>query len=233
MPEKLSGKLIVFEGGEGSGKSTQLQLLSAWLQVHPGLLKLQRRGLVSDIVITREPGGTPLGTRLRHLLLEANDDGSEIAPTTELLLYAADRAEHVESFMRPALDQGCWVLCDRYIDSTVAYQGYGRGLSLDLIEQLNAIATSGLQGDLTLWLKLEATIGLARTRQRGHANRMEGCALEFHQRVYAGFEAVAQRYPERVATVTATGSLAEVSARIQAVVESKLYQWYTPYLTDS
>jgi dTMP kinase len=122
---------------------------------------------------------------LRRLLLH-QETGWRLASRTELLLYAADRAQHVEECIKPALAAGCWVLCDRFVDSTIAYQGYGRGLDLALIEQLNHIATGGLVADLTLWLKLDAATGLARTRQRGQADRMEATEVAFHQRVQTG-----------------------------------------------
>jgi dTMP kinase len=149
----------------------------------------------------------------------------------ELLLYAADRTQHVEEVIKPALAQGCWVLCDRFIDSTVAYQGYGRGLDLALIDELNQVATGGLVPDLTLWLKLDAATGLARTRQRGAADRIEQADLAFHRRVQQGFEALAAQHPERIVAIDATGSVDAVAAEIFAVVERYWQQWYAPSLT--
>jgi len=123
----MQGKLIVFEGVEGSGKSTQLPKLQTWLQEQPLFQKLQSAGIIPAVVITREPGGTRLGQSLRTLLLDGPSEVS-LGARAELLLYAADRAQHIEEVIRPALAAGSWVLCDRFIDSTVAYQGYGRGL---------------------------------------------------------------------------------------------------------
>jgi dTMP kinase len=143
-----------------------------------------------------------------------------------LLLYAADRAQHVAESLRPALAEDCWVLCDRFVDSTLAYQGYGRGLNLDLIQQLNHIATGGLQADLTLWLKLDVRIGLQRSQRRGALDRMEQADLAFHQRVQAGFETLAQMQPERIVAVNAEAAEAEVAHQIQSIVESKLAAWY-------
>ncbi|MGG6240081.1 dTMP kinase [Nodosilinea sp. AN01ver1] len=226
----MPGKLLVLEGVEGCGKSTQLQILYAALREHRGMRQLQQRGLIPRILTTREPGGTELGLELRQLLLGDRGEAA-MASRAELLLYAADRAQHVEELIKPALAEGCWVLCDRFIDSTVAYQGYGRGLDLALIEQLNQVATGGLVPDLTLWLRLDAEVGLARTRQRGRADRMEQADLAFHQRVQGGFEALAQQQPERIVAIDAMGGVDTVAREIFAVVEGYLQQWYAPSLT--
>ncbi|WOD41275.1 dTMP kinase [Nodosilinea sp. E11] len=226
----MPGKLVVFEGVEGCGKSTQLKGLHAALQASDRLRQLQRQGVVPALLTTREPGGTELGLGLRQLLL-GYQGTAPMASRAELLLYAADRAQHVEEVIKPALAQGCWVLCDRYIDSTVAYQGYGRGLDLALIDQLNAVATGGLVPDLTLWLKLDAATGLARTQQRGAADRMEQADLAFHQRVQRGFETLATQHPDRIVAIDAAAPVEAVAADIFAVVEGYLQQWYEPNLT--
>ncbi|MBE9109954.1 dTMP kinase [Nodosilinea sp. LEGE 07298] len=226
----MPGKLLVFEGVEGCGKSTQLNILHTALLKNRGLQQLQQQGIVPRLLTTREPGGTALGLRLRQLLLD-EQGGALMASRAELLLYAADRAQHVEEVIKPALAKGCWVLCDRFIDSTVAYQGYGRGLDLALIDQLNQVATGGLVPDLTLWLKLDAEVGLARTRQRGTADRMEQADLAFHQRVQAGFEVLSQQHPERIEAIDAMGAVDAVASEIFAVVEGYLQQWYAPNLT--
>lgn len=221
----MLGKLIVLEGGEGCGKSTQLSCLEQWLTTTPQWQTLLAAGRVQGLLSTREPGGTDLGKALRQILLGQGSD-MDIGPQAELLLYAADRAQHVTEFIKPALAAGYWVLCDRYIDSTVAYQGYGRGLDLALIEQLNTIATGGLGGDLTLWLEIEAEAGLERTRQRGTADRMEQADLEFHQRVQQGFACLQQQHSDRIVAIPATGDIASVSQQIQQVVEQRIQQWY-------
>ncbi len=154
-----------------------------------------------------------------------------MASQTELLLYAADRAQHVEQVIRPALEQGYWVLCDRFTDSTLAYQGYGRGLDLSLIHQLNHIATGGLTPDLTLWLELDAATGLMRTQQRGTIDRMEQADLAFHQRVQQGFAALADQHPHRIRSIAAHGAIEAVSQRIQSVIYPYLQQWYPSRLT--
>jgi len=179
----VRGRFLVLEGIDGCGKTTQLHALAAWLPTS-GLLPEGRQ-----LLLTREPGGTALGQALRQLLLHPP---AEAAPcsTAELLLYAADRAQHVEEVIRPALERGDWVLSDRFIGSTAAYQGYGRGLPLPLITQLEAIATAGLRPDLTLWLDLPLAESL---RRRGHrsADRIEAAGEAFLARVAAGFAQLA------------------------------------------
>lgn len=210
----MGGKLIVFEGVEGGGKTTQMQRIQLWLQT------------VTDapVVMTREPGGTLLGQELRRLLLEYQGE-EPIQDRAELLMYAADRAQHVEGFLKPLLYQGTIILCDRYTDSTIAYQGYGRGLDLSLIEQLNQISTQGLESDLTLWLDVDVELGLARTRNRGKMDRMEQANLEFHQRVKQGFQRLAESYPERIVTIDGTLKVDEVTEKIQWVLSQKLIEW--------
>ncbi|MBE7380736.1 MAG: dTMP kinase [Leptolyngbya sp. SIO1E4] len=225
----MEGKLIVFEGVEGSGKSTQILHLKRWLQTHAGFQHLQSQGIIPALIVTREPGGTSLGTALRSLLLESQS-AVPLQSQAELLLYAADRAQHVEEVIRPALQAGSWVVCDRFIDSTVAYQGYGRGLSLSLIEQLNQIATQGISCHLTLWLQLNAEAGLARSQSRGQLDRMEQANLQFHQQVQQGFEALAVQYPERIVPIDATPREMTVAQQIQTVVEQRLQAWYGTHL---
>jgi len=219
------GKLIVFEGGEGSGKTTQLERSRQWL-IHSGwLASLQTNGCIEDLVITREPGGTHLGISLRQLLLQG--DGTEsLHPTAELLIYAADRAQHVEAYLRPHLASGHLILCDRYTDSTVAYQGDGRGLDHSLIDQLNQTATGGLTSDLTLWLDVAVETGLKRVSQRGKRDRLEQADLAFHQRVRQGFASLAQRFPDRIVRIDGSGSEAAIAGQIQAVLSQRLRIWY-------
>ncbi len=217
----MSGKFIVFEGVEGCGKTTQLQRTQQWLQTSGWLDRWPRD---APIVVTREPGGTELGGSLRHLLLGQTTTES-IHDRAELLLYAADRAQHVAGVLRPALAAGRLVLCDRYVDSTVAYQGYGRGLDRMVIDQLNAIATDGLHSDLTLWLDLDAAVGLSRAQRRSQADRMEQTGLAFHQRVQQGFTELAAAHPHRIVPIDASLSPDAVAAKIQAVLTAKLEEW--------
>ncbi len=182
-PETPRGRFLVLEGIDGCGKTTQLQALADWLP---------RSGLMpegAELVVTREPGGTPLGLALRQLRLHPP---GEAAPgsTAELLLYAADRAQHVDALIRPALAAGHWVLSDRFSGSTAAYQGHGRGLSLPLIEQLEQVATTGLQPDLTLWFDLPLAESRRRRGQRP-ADRIEASGEAFLARVHQGFATLA------------------------------------------
>lgn len=215
----MQGKLIILEGVEGAGKTTQMSLLKEWLR--------ERLNYSSDqIICTREPGGTELGQQIRSLLL-TTDLHEPIAPLAELLLYAGDRAQHIVNFIRPALDAGKIVICDRFTDSTIAYQGYGRNLDLSLIDQLNQIATAGLTIDLTLWLDIDVTLGLTRTQKRGKADRMEQADLSFHQRVRYGFQQLAIKYPERIVKIDADQSVEAVRSQIISIMERKLLEWQT------
>jgi dTMP kinase len=219
----MQGKLVVFEGVEGCGKTTQLEHAYRWLlQQQTAFTPIDQ---FPRVLKTREPGGTALGQALRQLLL--GQTGTErMQARAELLLYAADRAQHVESVLRPQLVQGAIVLCDRFTDSTVAYQGYGRGLDQALIQQLNQIATDGLVSDLTLWLDLDSATGLARIQRRGTIDRMEQADLAFHARVQQGFTELAQKFPERIARIDASQSEAEVANQIQAILRQRLSEWY-------
>lgn len=210
----MPGLFITFEGGEGSGKTTQLTALLAHV-----------RGLRGDAVETRDPGGTAIGNQVRELLL--NRDNVRMSSLAELFLYEASRAQLVQEVIRPALDAGRIVLCDRFTDSTVAYQGYGRGLDLHLLERLNAVAAGGLRPDLTFLLDLDPVVGLARAQARvapfrQGRDRLEAEVLEFHQRVRAGYRAVAAREPHRIVILDATQGILELETRIRRHVESRL-----------
>ena len=221
----MKGRLIVFEGGEGGGKTTQIARSQQWLQDSGWLTCLQSNGLIQDVVVTREPGGTDLGRTIRQLLLN-HTTAEPMGDRTELLLYAADRAQHVTQCLRPQLAAGMLILCDRFTDSTVAYQGYGRGLDLALIQQLNAIATQDVESDLTLWLDLDPAIGLARTQARGQHDRMERSELAFHQRVRQGFAQLAHAHPDRMVKIAADQPEAEVAQQIQTVLDQALRRWF-------
>jgi len=230
----MLGKLIVFEGSEGAGKTTQLNLVQNWLKQSGWFDQLNRYTKADDpaVVNTREPGGTVLGKGIRRLLLDVTATADElIHEQAELLLFAADRAQHVTQFLVPHLERGTLVLCDRYTDSTIAYQGYGRGLDLSLIHQLNQIATQGLESDLTFWLDLDIEAGLARTQQRSQdpdikVDRMEANEIAFHQRLRQGFTDLAQQYPGRMVRIDAQQSESEVAQQIQAILQQRLQQWY-------
>ncbi len=202
-------RFVTFEGIEGSGKTTQIQLLST---------HLEERGV--DHVLTREPGGTTIGDHVRRLVL---DPAVPMTPACELLLYAAARAQHLEQVIRPALADGRVVLCDRFTDATLAYQGYGRGLPIDLIGKLHALEALALRPDLTLLFDLEPAAALERARRRDISktvdeSRFEALGLEFHERVRAGYLELARRHPERIVLIDARGAAAEVQARVRAAV---------------
>jgi dTMP kinase len=212
------GRFVVLDGIDGCGKSTQHEALSAWL---PG------SGLMApgaELLLTREPGGTALGQALRQLLLHPPGAAAPQA-TAELLLYAADRAQHVEQVIRPALAAGHWVLSDRFSGSTAAYQGYGRGLPLPLIEQLEQIATGGLQPDLTLWLAVPLAVSLQR---RGHrpADRIEASGEAFLARVAVGFAELAELHGWQ--RIDADQPAAQVTAQVTVACQRALGHTLAP-----
>jgi dTMP kinase len=205
-PEKRSPFFIAFEGGEGAGKSTQMAALAKWLEA---------RG--EDVVTTREPGGTAIGSRLREVLLDPVS--SEMDPRTEALLYAADRAQHAAEVIRPALAQGKIVVSDRFLDSSLAYQGLARGLGLQQIYDISAWATDGLVPDLVFYLDLEATAGLARVGEE--RDRLEQEDDDFHARVGVAYLELAQRYPERFVVLDAGRGQAEIHAEVVEEFEER------------
>ena len=204
------GLLITFEGTDGAGKTTQIQRLSA---------DLRQAGY--DVCLTREPGGTPISEQIRDMLL--NPDHSEMAATTELLLYAASRAQHVSEVIKPALEAGKVVISSRFADATVVYQGYGRGLDLDRIHHLNRIATDGITPDLTFVLDLPVEIGLHRVQNsRGGLDRLESEKIEFHRRLREGYQTIARQEPQRLKIIDAQASSEQVYAQIQAAIQPVL-----------
>ncbi len=205
------GRFITFEGPEGAGKSTQLQLLAAWFR---------SRGL--DPIVTREPGGTRMGDRIREAMFGSYAEGESdhgILPLTEAFLMNAARAQHVQELLRPALDAGRLVLCDRYADATLAYQGYARGLDIGMLRQLISIATGGLQPDLTIYLDVPAEIGLARRHSHGELNRLDREDVAFHERVIAGYRQLIAAEPERWRVVDANRPAEAVQAELRALWE--------------
>ena len=204
-------RFITFEGIEGSGKTTQIQMLSVYLE---------ERGI--EHVLTREPGGTRIGDQVRKLVL--NPANTDITPGCEMLLYAAARAQHLDQVIRPALQEERLVLCDRYLDATLAYQGYGRGLDLDMILTLHCLETLTLRPDLTLLFDLDARLALDRARGRDSMTspdetRFEQEDLAFHERVRAGYLELARKEPKRFVVLDAGGTPAEMHERVRAVVE--------------
>ncbi len=205
----MASAFITFEGIDGCGKSTQLRMLAS---------ELRLRG--REVVATREPGGTSLGIRLREALLDADE---QIDPLAELLLYAADRAQHVRALICPALDAGHIVLSDRYADATIAYQGAGRGFPAHIINEVVTLATGGLWPHLTFVFDLPVEEGRARAarraeRTRGNPDRLDTEDVEFHGRVRDAYLQIAANEPERVRVIDASGSVQETHASVMNVV---------------
>jgi dTMP kinase len=205
----MGGVFITLEGVEGAGKTTQARMLAE---------ALRARG--HEVVATREPGGTAIGTRIREVLL-APEHGAMDA-VTELLLYAAARRQHVAELIQPALRRGAIVLCDRFSDSTRAYQGEGRGLPMETIEALDAIATRGLAPDLTLLLDVSPEVGLARNHSACKHDRIEAESLAFHTRVREGFLALQRAHPERIVLIPSSSETLKTHERILETVLSHL-----------
>jgi len=199
------GRFITLEGIEGAGKSTQVQALSAWLV-----------GLGLQVRTTREPGGAPVAERIRAVLLDRDNTG--MAEDTELLLMFAARAEHLDKTIRPALEGGSWVLCDRFTDATYAYQGGGRGVSRGRIAQLEELVQGDLRPDLTLLFDLPPADGLARARGRSAPDRFESETVRFFEAVRAEYLAIAEREPRRVRVIDAVANTADVAAQVQAAL---------------
>lgn len=202
----MASCFITFEGPEGSGKTTQARLLAE---------RLQDDGFC--VTLTREPGGDPVSEQIRAILLDGADHS--IAGRTELLLYLAARAEHTERVIRPSLDAGCVVICDRFTDSTAAYQGYAGGIDLALVHEMNSFATGGLTPDLTLLFDIDVETGL---RRQCDWNRMERKAVEYHERVRQGFLAEARLNPERMVVLDASQDIQTLHVRVVETVKERL-----------
>jgi dTMP kinase len=200
------GRFVTLEGGEGAGKSTQVRRLAE---------ALRGRGL--DVVETREPGGSPGAEAIRRLLLEGDEE--RWTPEAEALLFAAARADHVARTIRPALERGAWVLCDRFLDSSLAYQGAAGGVGAEAIRQLHAIASHGFLPDRTLLLELPAALAADRASGRGGPDRIEARGETYHRGVAAAFAALAEAEPDRFRRIDASGDAGEVTARLLAALE--------------
>jgi dTMP kinase len=217
-PERIANRgmlypyFITLEGPEGSGKTTQIPMLVDWLR---------EQGY--EVELTREPGGTDIGVKIRDVLHDPAN--TEMNATAEILLYSADRAQHVAQRVGPALAAGKVVVSDRYYDSTLAYQGYGRGLDLEMLRTITAFATGGLRPDLTLYLDIAPEEGLQRRQMGGEEwNRLDAETLEFHQRVRAGYLELITQEPERWVVIDAARSVEEVQGEIREQVQARLGQ---------
>ncbi len=212
----MKGKLITFEGIEGCGKTTQVDRACLWLE-----------GRGRSFLRTREPGGTEIGRQIRKILLDTKNRALDAM--TELMLYAADRAQHVREGILPALERGDWVLCDRFTDATLAYQGDGRGLDKETIATLNDMATGGLKPELTLLIDLPVEVGLSRAIRRNHQEgltaaegRFEAEEAAFHDRVRSGYLRMAEAEPDRFRIVDGAGSPDEIHREILSYLSPDL-----------
>ncbi|WP_417446475.1 dTMP kinase [Kangiella sp.] len=203
--DKKTGKFITIEGTEGVGKSTNIAFIKAWFEAKNIAL-----------LHTREPGGTPFAEEIRELLLSQREE--QVDAKSELLLMYAARAQHVSQKIKPALEQGQWVLCDRFSDASFAYQGAGRALGLDKLVALDQWVLEGFKPDLTILLDLPVEVGLSRAQERGPIDRFEEEKVEFFEQVRDGYLQIAQQEPERVKIVDARGSLEEVQQQIEQVL---------------
>ena len=202
------GRFLTVEGPDGSGKTTAARHLAEWL-----------RGQGIGTVLTREPGGTPLGDEVRRLVLHLRDVSDDLDPRADALLFAAGRAQHVARVIRPALERGDWVVCARFIDSSLAYQGAGYGNDLEELRRLQDFATGGLRPDLTLLLDVPVEIGLDRTRRRAEWNRFEDTeAVTFFERVRSAYLRFADAEPDRYRVVDGAGTVADADAAIRRLV---------------
>ena len=200
------GLFITFEGADGCGKTTQLNLLADFLSA---------KGL--DVVITREPGSKGLGQNIRELLLHYDGD---VAPMCEAFLFLADRAQHIEQLINPAVSDGKIVLCDRHTDSTIAYQGYGRNKDIDQLNYLNDIATNGRKPDLTFLFDVSTEVAMKRVGDE--KDRMESAGIEFHKKVREGYLQLAKQEPARIRVINADHSIDEVFEQVQNIIKEKI-----------
>ncbi|OGP52892.1 MAG: dTMP kinase [Deltaproteobacteria bacterium RBG_13_52_11] len=200
------GLLVTFEGIEGSGKTTQIELTREYMEMEG-----------YPCLVTKEPGGVPLGEEIRTLLLDKGD--LRIDPLAELFLIEADRTQHVAEVIRPALEKGQMILCDRYIDATIAYQGYGRGVDIDFIVEMNQWATGGLTPHRTIVLDCPVDLGMARAKGE---DRFEREGHTFHQRVREGYLRIAQKDPERVRVVSGKGEQVAIQEEIRRIIRPLL-----------
>ncbi len=204
-----NGKFITFEGTDGSGKTTQIKLLEEYLK---------DKGY--EVVLSREPGGTKVSELIRDLILDPAN--TEIVPLTEMILYAASRAQHVAQVIKPAIEAGKIVICDRFVDSSYAYQGCGRGLDLRLIADVNRVAIDGISPDVTFFLDIDPETAIKRRIDATGADRIEQEKLDFHKRVYEGYKKMSLLFPDRIMTIDAEKSIDEISSQLNRYIDTIL-----------
>ena len=204
----MKGYFITFEGVEGAGKSTQANLLYKYL-INNG----------KEAILTKEPGGTKTGRKIRQILLEKTDE--IFPPVAELMLYEADRNFHIHNLIKPSLQQGKYIICDRFTDSTLAYQGYARGLDINLIKQLNEIATEGIKPDITFLIDIPVEEGLKRIRQTRQVDRIEDEDIQFHKRLREGFLKIAENEKDRIVVLDGMKSPENVFAKIVEILKNR------------
>ena len=197
----MKGLFITIEGTDGAGKSTQIELLTEYLS---------KKG--RDVLVTREPGGTPIGEKIREIILDT--ENSEMSDITEAMLYAASRAQHVNEKIKPALLEGKIVICDRFVDSSIAYQSSARGISRELIEDINKYAVCGITPDITLYFDITPEEGIKRKKNMHKLDRIEKEKEDFHKRVYDGQQNLLKLYHERIKTVDASQSISDVHKQV-------------------
>ncbi|MBU5463975.1 dTMP kinase [Anaerotignum sp. MSJ-24] len=205
----MKGKFITVEGTDGSGKSTQLKLLMDYLGTKN-----------CDVVFTREPGGTEISEKIRDVILDINN--KEMTDMTEALLYAAARAQHVQQKIIPAINEGKVVICDRFVDSSIAYQGAARGLGTDNIMQINSFALNGIMPDLTLFFDLPPEKGILRKKNEKELDRLESEKLDFHVNVYEGYKKLCSQYPDRIKVISADDTVENINRQVIEIIDGLL-----------
>lgn len=205
----MKGKFITVEGTDGSGKSTQLKLLMDYLGTKN-----------CDVVFTREPGGTEISEKIRDVILDINN--KEMTDMTEALLYAAARAQHVQQKIIPAINEGKVVICDRFVDSSIAYQGAARGLGTDNIMQINRFALNGIMPDLTLFFDLPPEKGILRKKNEKELDRLESEKLDFHVNVYEGYKKLCSQYPDRIKVISADDTVENINRQVIEIIDGLL-----------
>ena len=205
----MEGRFITIEGTDGGGKSTKIEKLVEYL-----------KSMGREVVVTREPGGTNISEKLREILLDAKN--SEMTDITEALLYAASRAQHVEEKILPAVKEGKIVICDRFLDSSIVYQGYARGLDIEMIKTINSFALSKIKPDITLFFDIRPEIGILRKKNMHELDRMEQEKIDFHNKVYNGYKALLNENPERIKRIDAEKTIDEVYKQVIEAVNTIL-----------